>query len=675
MPNSFVITRATQVQTDFSNAVLRHAATILQRDIQNVTTNYGIANRIVLTLNTRLDLAGDTFIIQADTDQMKVCASTELGVMYGALTLSREKLGISDFWFWLDKLPQAQPRIEVTHVDQLKLPQYQVRYRGWFVNDEVLLAHWDYRDSQVTLWELIFETLLRCGGNLIIPGTDKTSHSKRRLASEMGLMIAQHHAEPLGADMFARVYPDLEASYLKHPDLFKQIWQSSIDQQRGERVIWNLGFRGQGDRPFWLDEDREYTDSDKAAVINRVIETQYQLVKKANPDAICSMNIYGELVHLYGEGLIKLPADTIQIWADNGYGKMTSRRQGNVDLRLPVFKFADRSIPQGIYYHVAFHDLQASNFLTMLSVDPGYISQELAKVHAMGMDQLVLCNTGNIKPHILLIREVAKSWVRGYVARSTTEILDDYVHENYSESITTIVRMYQRYFELAPHYGSAEDQCVGDEFYAYTMRRLIRTWLTHTEEVGIPDFEWLTGQATFDQQLSRLSQIVRSGKQPWTDYIRALQQLLPQLTTDDAQRLYNDLYLSSVLHVNLLRALVDVLDAYRLMQNKEAVQAFLSIDTAVNLVQHILRVERENPQPKWQTFYRNDCYTNIRLLMSELQTLRSYLRIAGDGPDEDQWERKYWLMPADARVMLLSNTHCAYSDEELAQRLRVRLNQ
>ena len=97
----------------------------------------------------------------------------------------------------------------------------RIRYRGWFINDEVLISHWTAGVSKDYPWEMVFEALLRCGGNLVIPGTDKNSRIYAPIASDMGLMITHHHAEPLGAEMFLRAYPDLEPSYLKHKDLFE----------------------------------------------------------------------------------------------------------------------------------------------------------------------------------------------------------------------------------------------------------------------------------------------------------------------------------------------------------------------------------------------------------------------------------------------------------------------
>ncbi|WP_281730399.1 glycosyl hydrolase 115 family protein [Metabacillus endolithicus] len=50
--------------------------------------------------------------------------------------------------------------------------------------------------------------------------------------------------------MFSRVYPDKNPSYSENGDLFKELWKDAIIQQQNDKVVWNIGFRGQGDRPF-----------------------------------------------------------------------------------------------------------------------------------------------------------------------------------------------------------------------------------------------------------------------------------------------------------------------------------------------------------------------------------------------------------------------------------------
>ncbi|WP_283680463.1 glycosyl hydrolase 115 family protein [Lentilactobacillus sp. Marseille-Q4993] len=675
MENKFLISKDTGVVTDFKNDVLRNAARILTRDIETTVSAHGDKNEIRLILDAGMAKDESFLITQPDKNHVEVKSGSVRGVMYGALAISKNVLKIDEFWFWLDKLPKKVPYITMHDLEAITLPDYRVKYRGWFVNDELLLNHWEYRESTDNVWTMIFETLLRCGGNIVIPGTDTNAHLNRTAAVKMGLMIAHHHAEPLGAEMFSRVYPDLDASYLKHPDLFKKLWQDSIEEQKDNDVIWNLGFRGQGDRPFWLDDDHEYTLADKAEVINNVIKTQYDMVKKAVPNAKCSINIYGELTGLYNAGLLDVPSDVIQIWADNGYGKMVSRRQGNDDPRSEVLSGGDPNLSQGIYYHVAFHDLQASNFLAMLQIDPHYVANELDKVRKAGMDDLVMCNTGNIKPHVLFLRLVEQSWRTDFEVKSNADILSEYVNNYYSDRQNDIAALYQQYFDTMFNYGKFEDQKVGDEFYTYTLRKIIATWIAQKDK--LPEMEWFTGEKKFIGELAMINQLIADHVKPFEDLANQTRVLIEELPSEDSARLYNDLWLSVAVHsypIKALKLTIDSFDAFFADADDYYVNSFLCASKAAQELENVLRAWENNPSKKWVHFFDNDCYTNIELAIDTLGTLRNYIRIIGDGPDEDQWEREYLMEKSDAKVMLLSNTHKAYDDDEMAKRLQGRLN-
>lgn len=666
----FVISKATRIVTDFGNDVLRNAAQILTRDIQMTVTTIQTDNEIDLRVTSALPRTEQFSVAQPDAAYLVVQSGTLRGVMYGALAISKNVLKVNDFWFWLDKLPKKVPQAVVGNPTRLKLPDYRVSYRGWFVNDEVLLNHWQYQESNQNVWQMVYETLLRCGGNIIIPGTGNNAHAHRAIAAAMGLIVTHHHAEPLGAQMFARVYPDLTASYVKHPDLFKSLWQKAIAEQQDSETVWTLGFRGQGDRPFWLDDDHHYTLADRAKVINDVIQTQYRLVKAAVPDAQCAINIYGELTGLYHAGLIKIPQDVIQIWADNGYGKMVSRRQGENDPRTDVLSGQNPNLSQGIYYHVAFHDLQASNFLTLLQIDPHTVAAELDKVHQAGMDDFVLCNTGNIKPSILFLALMAQSWRTDFKVRSTADILTTYVQQYYETNQQKIVALYQRYFTTVFNYGQLADQKAGDEFYTYTLRKIVAAWLAHSQQLTA--MTWLTGDKPLQAELDEIADLLHGHVTPFIRLDQQIQTAMASLPTMDANRLYNDLWLSVVVHAAASEALQRTLTAFKAATQPESpnlITAFLQIDAAEQALQRILTAWQSNPLKKWAHFYDNDCYTNISLTIQVLKTLAGYLRITGDGPDEDQWERHYLMTKGDARIMLLSNTHQAYDDHELASRL------
>lgn len=73
---------------------------------------------------------------------------------------------------------------------------------------------------------------------------------------------------------------------------------------------------------------------------------------------------------------------------------------------------------------------------------------------------------------------------------------------------------------------------------------------------------------------------------------------------------------------------------------------------------------------KWRDFYDNDGYMNLPLVEKTLRELRAYIRLVGDGPDQDQRSRRYVMDEKDSRVMLLSNTHPALGDDAMTDCLR-----
>lgn len=282
------------------------------------------------------NMQAEQFEIKCDNNMLVIYASDTLGFVYGLYHISRDILGVLPFWFWNDQVFIKKKGCRISGEYAYTSKPYAVKYRGWFVNDEVLIHKWYVDRKKDMPWEMVFEALLRCGGNLVIPGTDKNSHIYRDLAADMGLRITHHHAEPLGAPMFARRYPELTPSYDEYPEKFHELWKEGIDEQKKLDVIWNLGFRGQGDCPFWDNDPRYQTSESRGELMGKLIGLQRDYVQNEIPDAQYCTNLYGETMELYRDGYLKLPDDVIKIWADNGFGKMVTRRQGNHNPRIPA---------------------------------------------------------------------------------------------------------------------------------------------------------------------------------------------------------------------------------------------------------------------------------------------------------------------------------------------------
>ncbi|MFC6658268.1 glycosyl hydrolase 115 family protein [Roseibium salinum] len=335
---------------------------------------------------------------------LKLIGKDDLGLVYGILHLSGTLLGVDPFWFWADREPVPRTEIRVPASDYASRP-HRVRFRGWFINDEVCLIGWtDHYPPPRNVWAQVFETLLRLGGNLVIPGTDLPRNGgQAEVASQMGLYLTHHHAEPLGAEMFFRAFPESAASFERNGGLFEQLWQEAIERQKDRNVVWTLGFRGQGDCPFW-EQDPEYdTPERRGALISRAIRRQYDMLQAVIPGAPCLTYLYGEITELYRQGHITFPPGVAKIWSDNGYGRMVSRRQGNHSMRIPSLPQPDEDGPHGIYYHATFHDLQASSHLTMLPVSTVLLVDELETAFEAGADDVLLINCGNVRPHVFTL--------------------------------------------------------------------------------------------------------------------------------------------------------------------------------------------------------------------------------------------------------------------------------
>ena len=70
-----------------------------------------------------------------------IAARNDLGLVYGLLEYSRRFLGVDPFWFWTDKSPERRDAIHIPE-EEYDSPEPFVRFRGWFVNDEVCLIGW-----------------------------------------------------------------------------------------------------------------------------------------------------------------------------------------------------------------------------------------------------------------------------------------------------------------------------------------------------------------------------------------------------------------------------------------------------------------------------------------------------------------------------------------------------
>ena len=681
MPTTdFVFSRETTFTLPATaSSAVGYAWRFFQRDFEKV---FGNPPRITTTdhahvcigqVDNTIAAPAESFRIHFGGDEkekvLHLDGADELGLVYALLHLSETVLGVDPFWFWCDREPQPQTEIRIPCVAYASAPM-RIRFRGWFVNDEVCLIGWsDSYPPPASTWLAVFETLLRCGGNLVIPGTDLPRHGVHwDLAADMGLYVTHHHAEPLGAEMFCRAHPDSDASYARNPEAFEALWQEAIDRQKDRKVVWTLGFRGQGDCPFWEQDPSFDTPAKRGELISRAIRRQYDLLHAAVDHPPCLSYLYGELTDLYQQGHLVFPPGVTKIWADNGYGKMVSRRQWNLNPRLDSLPSPTETGPHGLYYHATFHDLQASSHLVMLPVDSTLLVSELQRAAAHAVDRVWLINCGNIRPHVYTLDLIRRLW-RGETV-DAADFPTTFSRRYFPSRIEEAARCLRSYFAAAIRYGAHADDMAGDEFYHHPARSLIGHLMRGETAVPAEDLVWATGEVAFDAQVdwfhSRCTAAIPELARLEQDCLALAQ----TLSTNEAVFFRDFLLFQAQLHHSGCRGLALLCRAMAAHRAGRQPESFVLASQSLWAYQASLQAMEEAEHGKWQGFFSADWLTNIRITLYTLDALRKYLRMFGDNPDYFLWSKTY-LLPASERKIMLENTQRqTLSDDELAQALQ-----
>lgn len=633
----------------------------LRRDLRR-TTLHTDAPAGVLRFAADSALPAECFSLTADADTLTVAAPDALGYVYGIYEISRRFLGVQPFWFWNDQrfVPAAA---EVPPGFAYRSRPARVRYRGWFINDETLLMGWQVERRADLPWQMALEALLRLGGNLVIPGTDANARRYRSLAWQMGLIVTHHHAEPLGAEMFARAYPDLVPSFDQNAERFRALWRQGIEEQKGQRVVWNIGFRGQGDRPFWLDDPRYDTAEKRGALISALMKEQYDLVRAADPDAVCCTNLYGETMELYRDGLLKLPRDVIKIWADNGFGRMVSRRQGNRNPRVPALPPPGDSGAHGLYYHASFYDLQAASHITLLPNSARFVRDELTAALARGVDDYWLINCSNVKPHAFLLDLIAALWRGGDADPDVCT--RRYAAAYYgADNAAAAAACLTGYADHAIAYGPHPDDHAGDQFYNHVPRMLMSQFL-RDRTAPSPDLLWLCDLPHLEQQAQWCGRKFEEAVQSYAGYLRECEAAAAQMS-GAARRLFQDsVLLQAQLYDLWAQGGAAVCRALAAGFAGDWKHCFYRAGCAQQLFARADRAMRDREHGRWIDFYANECQTDVKQTARVCAALMSFARNQGEGPHFFAWQREFQDNEADRRVMLLLNTRNHPTDAAL----------
>ncbi len=660
----FIFNINTEIKYEINTKPVVNAVNILKRDMNRVFNITKLKKNNII-LSTDKAMTAENYKISVG-DCVVITAGDNLGFVYALLHISEKYLGIKPFWFWMEQQVKKTDFTQIPEGEYFS-PKYAVRFRGWFFNDEVLLMRWKVNGDDREPWRMAFETLLRCGGNITIPGTDKNSRLNRQMAADMGLWITHHHAEPLGAEMFARAYPNIAPDFSERPDLFYKLWEDAVIEQKDYRVVWNLCFRGQGDCPFWShDTSGKYdTEEKRGALISALIKKQCDIVRKYVDKPIFCTNLYGEIMELYNSGYIELDDDIIKVKADNGYGKMVTRRRDNHSVRVSSMPVKGGGC-QGIYYHVSFYDLQAANHITMLPNSVDFVDRELTSVLENDGNDFWIINCSNVRPHVYYLDAVRKKWLGEAVTDDTHSC--GFVNEYY-DGDSGIEKAFCEYSKAMPAYGKNSDEHAGEQFYTENTR-IIAHNLIIGNRGKVKQLEWIAGNGTFFEQTERICGICRKSFNKIEAYFEYCGKTSGKLAGNVKRLFDTTLFLQVKIHYYCAKGMIAIGYAVAEFEKGNYKKAFVYAGDSAEQFSTAQKEMRESEIGIWDGFYYNDCFADIKHSAYLMRKAMGYIREVGDNVRHDKWYRDIMYAPEDRDVMLLLVTDNHMTDEELYQAIR-----
>lgn len=396
--------------------------------------------------------------IGGEDDTLLIAGSDDCGTMWGIYTFSERFLGIDPLYLWTDQQPDLRGSLMLENIHITDGPRH-FRFRGWFINDEDLIQGfskgerpepgYDFHRDYANVLEMLVETGLRLKQNLLIPCSHldicKADEEKLvQIVTERGMYISMHHQEPVGVHQFTmdRYWEERglkDINYFEYREEYEQLWRQYVRKWSGyQKVIWQLGLRGRGDRPVWY-QARGIPDSieERGRLISEAIRRQYEIVKEENQgrDVLCSSTLWMEGMELYKRGALTFPQDTIVVFADFAPEQMLGEEYFDTP------REAKRNY--GLYYHVAFwgcgpHLVQGNPLEKIDYIYRNVISHE-------DCDYSIL-NVANFREHIYNIGYVAeltwdearfepdgycREWCRKEFHAENPELLQDIYREYY----------------------------------------------------------------------------------------------------------------------------------------------------------------------------------------------------------------------------------------------------
>jgi hypothetical protein len=585
------------------------------------------------------------------------------GTIYAIYEFSQKVLGVDPMYLWTDKQPAKRASIPLPADFAHTYPSPVFKYRGFFPNDEDLLTGWvtpkkgDQTGIALSTWDMVFETILRLKGNMVVPGTwIFPDDAQVQAATDRGLIVNQHHAIPLGVNV-ARWPQDVPYNYSTHPEILERAWTNAVnDYKPGQEILWSVGLRGLSDSSYSsLDPSVLNNDPLLGQRISAAIVDQMKIVRAKYPQAQFVTDLWQEGARLTQEGYLKIPPEVSLVWADTGYGDMQDG--GKV------------AAGHGMYFHVAMMNGQANQLSEMVSLK--IIQSEIGRYIKAGATSYFLVNTSDIRPVVMTTRAVMEmAWggvpaTTGGAASDASDTSDadaayyrKWATEEFgAKSADALTKVYREYFDVPsprapfafapPRMTSAGNVppppprysniplVDGDQHYHSEARRILADYLSGHQVIGIPSQspKWTQPRAGFTMTAERRAEFLDrdikdcTDAQPrwdaaWKDAVAA------ESLIDPSRRDYYQEAVLTMIAINREsnRMLLDVAQSMKDVDAGDTAKAQTEAADALKALDAMQTAMHAAEYGKWKNWYRGDWLTGVYRTREIVQAYADHLK-------------------------------------------------
>ncbi len=324
-----------------------------------------------------------------------IVGSDKRGAVFGAYDLSA-RIGVSPWYWWAD-VP-VMHRDEVSIGEGVTSDRPQVKYRGFFINDEdPAFGGWakeKFGGVNHEAYAHVFELLLRLKGDYLWPamwGRSIADDDPQSLdtADDYGVVLGTSHHEPMTRAQ-AEWHRHLDSGiaggawdYTTNAANLRAFWTGGMERAKSHDYVVTVGMRGDGDKPM--------SEGTATELLEQIVADQRKIIAdvtgKPADQTPQAWALYKEVQDYYDHGM-KVPDDVTLLFSDDNWGNLR---------RLPDLNAKPRAGGYGIYYHFDYVGGPRNyKWINTNQIEKTWQQMDLA--YESGVTQLWIVNVGDIKP-------------------------------------------------------------------------------------------------------------------------------------------------------------------------------------------------------------------------------------------------------------------------------------